>query len=781
MKTKNIIIALLVLAVLIGLNLLNQSRQARLKQSFAAKAGPELILPAGIDAKQIDRIRIFVEEPVDQASSDTQESEDTGPSEVILEKVDDAWVVTSHYNAPAKLDKVEELLTDLLSMKGDLRSSSPDVLGNYDLVPGKSIQVLLHDRGNDKDYQIEVGKSGPGMGNSGFVKRKDDSKVFIVNTNLRSTFGLFGQEASAPKAQPWLDLAMLKLEPSNLKGIDMETPFSELELVRQEIVKPAEESDEAGESASAEGEEGTETAAAGEPEYEWVLQSPADLAFELKEGGVSTWLGSLGSIEAADVLTPKPDEETGLDQPAFVISFTMQDGSVKTLHVGDELEGGAGERYARVDGVDLLYSVPRWRLRNVFRKTQDLFDLYQVSVLKNDVLGLTLSGPAGEVAFQRADAQSDWSLVKPDLALDANKTQLDGVLNALATWKSADLVTRDAPELFGFDNPSASIAFNTGDEQMVFTIGAPVPGADSARFARVSGVDQVLVLPDYKFSQVNVDPMDAVEMVLLGIDLENLQGFVLHDGDQPGFEVRRDGTDWVWAQGEDQGTAASARVRTVAQALTNITPVLWQPGMSLEDAGLANPARRAVVTWLDEDGNEQTDEVWFGDVYGENKIDQYIALSSVPSPMGVTATLADRVFVPLDELKAPATADESAEPEAAVESAEEPPPAPGVESSSPAPGDTEGVDAAVESVEDALDASGDAAVEAAEEAVETAEEAAAEAEAALEQAEEDIEEAAGVQPEANETTPAPEREPEEGDDASPEAQEEDAASAGNQG
>ena len=64
MKTKNIIIALLVLAVLSGLNFFNQSRQARLKQSYASKAGPEQILPSGVDAKQIDRIRIFVEKPI---------------------------------------------------------------------------------------------------------------------------------------------------------------------------------------------------------------------------------------------------------------------------------------------------------------------------------------------------------------------------------------------------------------------------------------------------------------------------------------------------------------------------------------------------------------------------------------------------------------------------------------------------------------------------------------------------------------------------------------------
>ncbi len=517
MKTKNIIIALLVLAVLIGLNFFNQSRQARLKQSYASKAGPEQILPSGVDAKQIDRIRIFVEEPTTTPASETDPTtpvEADEPSEVLLEKQEDRWVVASHFNAPAKLEKVNELLTDLLSMKGEVRSTSADVLETYDMVPGKSIQVVLHDRGNDRDYQIEVGKSGPGIGNAGFVKRKGETKVFIVGTNLRSTFGLFGEESAAPKAQPWLDLAMLDLQTAQLKGIEMDTPFNSLHLVRQEVVTATDE------PAEAEAEDAAETSA--EPEYEWVLQAPADLAFELKESGISTWLSGLGSVEASNVLTPKPDTETGLDDPDFRITFAMLDGTSKTLSVGDELEGGAGERYAKVDGTDLLYSVPRWRLRNVFRKTQDLFDLYQVNFAKDQVVGMTLMGPAGEVNFQRADAQSDWNLVKPNLQLEANKAKLDGVLNALATWKSADLVTKDAPELFGFDKPSASITFQVGEEQKVFTIGALVPGADSARFARMNGVDQVLVLPDYKFSQINVDPIDAVNMVLLEVPTADL-------------------------------------------------------------------------------------------------------------------------------------------------------------------------------------------------------------------------------------------------------------------
>jgi len=141
-------------------------------------------------------------------------------SRLLLKREKHGWMIfvkqgNEGFWVPAKDQKVKKLLLDLSDFTGELRSSSRQYLEDFGLGTGQGLEIILKNSGKQIS-QIVVGKKGPSWG-SCFVKRDDESKVYLVSRDLLADFDIWTDKVQGPlEVRPWIDLNVLSLDPQDV-------------------------------------------------------------------------------------------------------------------------------------------------------------------------------------------------------------------------------------------------------------------------------------------------------------------------------------------------------------------------------------------------------------------------------------------------------------------------------------------------------------------------------------------------------------------------------------
>ena len=261
---------------------------------------------------------------------------------------DRGWVIEDHFGAPANLNKIRTLLGNLESVTGELRSDDDGVLASYALDDSQAYHLRI-----DEAVDLVVGKrSGSGC----FVREGGSSKVYATDHNFLSDFGVWGDDRPAPEVTSWIDLVAF-------------------EVAREEITRVRIDGDETvtldKELAIAEPEEPVEgEVPAGSPgeNYEWRVDG--DFVGSRTRGDAV--ISSLVSIRAGDVLGRGENPEgSGLDDPDR-ITVTLEGATELTLLFGDAVADMSGQVWFRVEGRELLWSVPEFVKGNLFKTADEL-------------------------------------------------------------------------------------------------------------------------------------------------------------------------------------------------------------------------------------------------------------------------------------------------------------------------------------------------------------------------------------------------------------------------
>ncbi|UCD58452.1 MAG: DUF4340 domain-containing protein, partial [Candidatus Hydrogenedentota bacterium] len=341
MKPKQIIIVVIAFVLLSIIYAVQKSRQREVIEGL----GYESVVAETLATSDIQGVKCYLAGQEDTA--------------VHLFRQDDGWVVKSKFDAPAKESKVNELIKKLQGLKGELRSSSEDVLSDYGIDDDNALHLVLLDAEGQEKKRLLVGRQGPNW-NEVFVRQAGSNDVYLVGENLRRDFGIHSEENAGPiDSKQWCELTVLSVSGEDLSRIELEAPHRRLVLERKEATEPVVDS-ESGEKADT--EEQSEP-----PAKEWMVVEP-ELDETPKESGINRLTAAFANFNVSDVVARGGLESYGLEEPRATCTLTTQAGETYIFQFGDPIPDGDGAHYVRLGDDDLVYRMDRWKLDSIFIK-----------------------------------------------------------------------------------------------------------------------------------------------------------------------------------------------------------------------------------------------------------------------------------------------------------------------------------------------------------------------------------------------------------------------------
>jgi hypothetical protein len=380
------------------------------------------------------------------------------PQEIVrLRKRDGAWVVASHFDTPANTTKMQQFLTQLGTLQGELRADSTALLGDFQLTDEQALHLKVYTDAPDKPALYLL--AGKGSGTNGFMRRAGEGRIYSVNLYLQSTAGLTsGTPDQAPSAKPWLDLRIQNVPKEQVTAVELHSPARALQFTTQPAAPAG----------------GTEAASV-PPAPTWKLVSP-ELPYSVKPDAVESLVTTLRTLQGDDVVDPAKTPEYGLDTPPYRASLTVQPGGQDarqaTVSLGNEVPAKSGSRYARLGDTGPVYIVPQWTVQRLFPTLGTLLDVRILQISQEEVAHLTLQeegeswslerhAPEASTAGNPAESTAIWQFVgSPDATVDA--AAVTSLLGATAQLNADDLPTTP-PSQTGLDRPRLQVTLTLRD------------------------------------------------------------------------------------------------------------------------------------------------------------------------------------------------------------------------------------------------------------------------------------------------------------------------------
>ena len=150
------------------------------------------------------------------------------PQEIVrLRQRDGAWVVNSHFDTPGNSTKIQQLLTQLSTLQGELRADSTALLSDFQLTDEQALHLKVYTESPDKPALHLL--AGKGSGENGFMRRAGEGRVYSVNLHLQSLAGLSsGTTEQALSAKPWLDLRIQNVPKEQVTALELHSPTRDL-------------------------------------------------------------------------------------------------------------------------------------------------------------------------------------------------------------------------------------------------------------------------------------------------------------------------------------------------------------------------------------------------------------------------------------------------------------------------------------------------------------------------------------------------------------------------
>lgn len=310
------------LIVLVGLSFVTSKK----RYSTVKGGGFSTLLDAKVDSTQIQTIKAWIGEKPDSA--------------VVLERAGEGWQVSSSWGWNAKGDLVKQLLTDLSGMRGELRSSDPKVLSDYQIDDEKGLHVVAASSGGAELFHLIAGKAATQGGS--FVRRQGSNEVYLTRSSLRSSFGVWGDTPRVPEAKRWINLEIHKAEREDVDKIVLtsggQTLVFEKEFamtVAPPVPAPVDTAAGAADSAAA------PPATPPVPTIDranWTWKKDAKGEFDKNK--VDSILGTLCSLYASEVADPSTVDQYGFGADAKVAELVMKDGTTARIEFGKDTPDG---------------------------------------------------------------------------------------------------------------------------------------------------------------------------------------------------------------------------------------------------------------------------------------------------------------------------------------------------------------------------------------------------------------------------------------------------------
>jgi hypothetical protein len=639
MKPKNLVPLILIFAVLAGLVLIKQATKKT--PNIVEQTGLVTLMPDGISKGDIAKLEIFSGAKPDEKL-------------VLAYDADGAkWRVPTHFNSPVKQETIDKYLDAVVKMKGEPRTmgASDENLASYDLTDSAAFHVAAYKKDSTEPmFHLLVGKS-PGY-KSVFIRKQGSNDVFVEQTDLRQEAGIYNaaqqpmmgmekaeekKEPQKPEATMWLDKEVLKLKTGKINKVALTMPDKSLVIERHEKPKPAPAAAPAATPApaaespatapapaaapvpapapSGAGEEESApvfsgmipapgadaapgmppAAAAPGPEYEWKVVSGGP-GMEIKDVGLSALVQKLATLTATDIVDPSKKAEWGLENPAYVAVISIDE------QPDIRLEGGrpdpAGDGYVRVASAkeDIVFKVNKFTFEQIFPKGTELFTLAALSFNKDEITGVEVSQPEGNISLTKEGG--NFVVASPKCDLNPQQPNIDSLINALCTWGPADYA--DANVAPGDPIRTATVTIGTATHTIkVFGNSKHIDGA----YVKIDDGGPLLVMSKADIGKIFPKPRELYEMKVLDFNEDDVAE-ITTTGACGAYTLARTDAGWKMNAGGTESEAVEAVAKEMARnvAQFDVADVLFGK------ADMSAPAE-STVTFKMKEGAGSTLEI----------------------------------------------------------------------------------------------------------------------------------------------------------------------------
>jgi len=409
-----------------------------------------------------------------------------GQEEYRLTRKDGGWQIAGPFEAAAQPALVTPMLAELTAPRCErYEAAKATDLKKYGLDEPHLRVVLVTDKPEGKERTLLVGKEAADP-QQRYAKLADGDAIFVVGAKLSS--------ALDRGALDLLDRRLLALDPKTIESVQVKGGAVPLTLQRK------------GDG--------------------WqVTESPAPAPFAADGFIADAFLFAWSDLQASHFAAygPKADlAKYGLDKPATVVTVTVQPpeaggkkppAQTHTLALGKDVEGGGGQRYARVDGGAGVAVLPGF-LAKAF--AHSYLDFVDHSLLKFEPAALGgLKRQMGADALEVVK-KDEWQILKP-ADQKADEKTMQQLIDRLASLRAVRVAAYPAKDLkpFGLDAPAAVVTLPLGGDkpgERVLKVGASAAEKDSVggppeRFVQVEGSQVVGVIAGPLVEQLLAAPV----------------------------------------------------------------------------------------------------------------------------------------------------------------------------------------------------------------------------------------------------------------------------------
>ena len=246
----------------------------------------------------------------------------------ILERTEDAWIVTSEDSFPSEAKAVQTIFDHLAGFsRKDIVSSNPEKQSLYQ-VDSTGVLVTIEDAGGKALASFIVGKVGPDY-QSTYVRGGGSDEVVLAAGYLPPAFDR-GKRS-------WQDKTIFSLEPADMVEVGISRPAERFSLVR----------DRAG---------------------QWYISQPESIACD--QNTVTRLVRILAYLRCDELAGRAPVPESGLAQADSSVWLKTAGGSEERLLFGNETE--SKQIYAAREGSNMVYLLASHRVEAMLPGLEEL-------------------------------------------------------------------------------------------------------------------------------------------------------------------------------------------------------------------------------------------------------------------------------------------------------------------------------------------------------------------------------------------------------------------------